>query len=851
MLVFCLMLISSTILGYKKGWRGAIFVSVLLLSFTMIWVGIGYLIYHSALWPLYRDKILANDLRVHLNLDTLATTFKLRIVLLFTGILTPLSFLFTYLIWKFSQEKINKYMGPKTKDIGEKNRKEMIYRKSAVPSRIGGVVIMGGSTILVSSMTASAISTISIPYRHRDGFTDFYDSLGSIYGLGQISNSSDAAAIQAFMKEIDGPMVDGIQELANFGSGYNTKTNLDNFIPNFKTITDTFQGGLWQALNDLMQDDDKAAAGIFNLILKSNSNAPTINPLRFDATTNTDTVDANGNQVGYGSARTMLLSQVQSELKANHLSISLIPQVIKTLVDYISSSFIGFDKTVFAKNLVEAKTGLTSYEEKLSQANTKLKDEQERLRSSQSKLESYVQEYKNLNGQEYISTSQDGASGNGSHTTSSPVSYKEYVRQTPPSSPLPGTLLQIARAEQTAAQHEYDTYNTNIYGPKLTEYNAALNVFNQADSTKTTFDNNVKSAKTTLDQAQDKLRNEQQAKIAEEAKLQKQQTDLDTVNVSLTQYNAQLQTIDAQLLVATQNESTLAASISTKETEKSTLEGEIQSLESQIQAKESDLATATTEQEKTTIRGEIQQLQNQKTTKTSSLNIVNKELIDLNNRHDQAVSNKTSLDTQKNTLNQNIATSTTTKINLESSIKGLQQAISVHNTNISRYTSEASIAQANWQSSADIYNNHVNNIWTPANETKKRVEIEYKKVENELYRLYGVLSTKNGEVQNHIDRATTLKDSITSENTSSRVSAIEIAKLLRNTGIPTSDLQQATDPPVSPEEKESIKYMEWRIRYQKSIIANRQTIYDRKLVVYNNLKKELIASYSAWLRKEN
>ena len=850
LLVFFLILVPSTILGFKKGWRGAVFVSLLLLAFTGIWIGIGYLTYGSFLWPFYRDHILSKDLKVSgLNLNSLQETFKLRIVLVVAGILTPLSYLAVYIIWKLSSEKINKYMGPKTKEVSD-YEKQVIYRKSTVASRTAGVTIMGATTLFISSLVASAVSVMTVPYSHRDGMTKFNDKLGSLYGFGQVGNTDTASALQSFMKEVDSEMIQALQEIAMIGTDGSQRTSTNNFKTDVSKVNSLLEGNngmRWEVLKELMLDNHEAGAMFVKMALDSMHSSIENNPLKWDGPTNTDSRDAVGNQIGYGASRTFLLNDLKTYFQNanNKLKFSLTNEVINTFMDHFNKTITPFANTVFAKNKTDKEKDITDLKSELQSRKNKLAENEKKLESTQQENLKAVQRIVAINGQSYHATPENPTTG---HSTTKTFSYDKQIMGTPLSTPNAGTLLANAIHDRNVARDLLNHFKLNKYNPAENLMKASQRALEALDPTKTNFEAIVSDAqarvqsatsalnslKYQLNDATARKNNAESQKRRNLSTIQQKQTTITSNTQTIATLQANIRTLDSAIQTLNSDITTLSGTISNKEAAIQTAESSLVGLTDKDQI-------AAINAQINSLRTEVNNLNVQKNNKNTELNAKTTERQSLSSRIGTLSSANTSLQSEissLNTENGNLDSTISTTTNEIDTLNGTGAgSIKVAQDNLK--SENTSLASA--RSDLDSF---MNSQYNPALNKRNRDKKAFEDLIPKLNSLTTDLHNKDDQILKFNNELSELKTKITNNNDDLDHMALEMVALLADKV--TWDPSTQTNTPHT--DDNSISFSEKELAYQEVVLKNIEVIYNAKLKIYNSNKKELISIYSKWLR---
>lgn len=843
LLVFFLILVPSTILGFKKGWRGAVFVSLLLLAFTGIWIGMGYLIYDSFLWPFYRDHILTKDLKVAgLNLNSLQETFQLRIVLVVAGILTPLSYLAVYIIWKLSSEKINKYMGPKTKEVSD-HEKQVIYRKSTVASRTAGVTIMGATTLFISSLVASAVSVMTVPYSHRDGMTKFNDKLGSLYGFGQVGNTETASALQSFMKEVDSEMIQALQEMAMIGTDGAQRTPTNNFKTDVSKVNSLFSGNngmRWEVLKELMLDNHQAGAMFVKMALDSMSSQLKNDPLKWDASTNNDLTDSVGNTIGYGVSRSFLLDDLKNYFQhsSNKLKYHLTNEVINTFVENYTKRIIPFADTIFAKKKVDKENDVAKLQSTLKERINSLSSNEKKLDSIQKEIAANVQLVGQINGQGYDHQTVDATAAG--HTTKT-FSYDKYTMRPEITNPEAGSKLYDANSQYTTALNLFNTFKTTQYDPARQAKENSFNTLNTMANRKSGYDTDIRIAEASVNAAQAELN-------SRSSELKQATQDRQKAGDEKNRLDKLKHDKESLKIKNTSTISSLTTSISNLESSNIQLNSEISTLESSLQTKNAELQTAQSPSSGTpdqnlidTLKSEILSIESQINIKRASVTTNESTIHSQESQKSKLEDDNINLDSEI----RNIASLMATQDSL------LASATNKINTLQGSGTASISTAQNNLHDAEVLLNNKkiilsnfMTNDYNPAQSQYKHDLDAFAALKPRYDQLNRDQSNKKDFVDLLTEKLRKTKEKINLDNDELNKVVTEILKLIAD--------KVAWDPTVQTTtnhtDDDSIVFARKELQYQNVVLNNIKVIYNAKLQIYNNNKRQLIDIYSNWLR---
>lgn len=346
-IVFILVLAPSIIIGVRVGWKSALFIALIFLLISTLWLILGIILFDVFIWDIYKDLVVKPVLssNINLNIDLLAPYYKPVIYIIIIGFLSPLTAFFTFLLYRGLKRPLNKYLGHKVVDI-DVAQKDIVIHKKRVYSRVSGGAILGLSALFIGSSVSSTLNVFLTPYYKSNDFNRFNDFLAKIYSFGQAGNTADTQVIQEFLVSIDQEMINNLLPLVSFSSN----SQGPNFLPstnglfyiknNFAKFTKIFEYPL-------------AAKAIFETILDT-SNAQ-IDLLALDQYTSESYLDANNNLIGLNkSGETIFLSNWKDFLNQdkNKLQTNKLPkEVTQVLYDNILSHVKSFEDSIFVQEI--------------------------------------------------------------------------------------------------------------------------------------------------------------------------------------------------------------------------------------------------------------------------------------------------------------------------------------------------------------------------------------------------------------------------------------------------------------------------------------------------------------------
>lgn len=362
-LIFGLTLIPMIVVGMRIGWRSALFLAVLFLLFTILWLVLGLLTYKVLWWDIYKDLFVSKnvDANLHLNLDLFASYYKPTVLIIIATLFSPLSLGFTWLIYYKFKIPLNKYLGHKVEMVSS-NQKQILVHKKRLSSKIGGGAILGVSALFTGSMLASTANVFLTPYYKSGTFNKFNDLIAKIYSFGLAGNTNDVQVLQSFLEKIDSEMVNGVGNLIAFHAASDDTNSLPltnklfYIRDNFKKFEDIFQY-------------PAATKALFEVLFFESLDQ--INLLALNQEILTAKLDSNNNIIGLNKeAEKILLADYEAFLtnSNNSLARNNLPLILQNLIyDTLMQSIIAFEDSVFIQEINNLKSKQSNVNDLLKQ----------------------------------------------------------------------------------------------------------------------------------------------------------------------------------------------------------------------------------------------------------------------------------------------------------------------------------------------------------------------------------------------------------------------------------------------------------------------------------------------------
>ena len=313
-IVFGILAIPPFVIGFKRGWKAALFSTIVLLALSGTIVLIGYFIYEETLWPIFRDKFVKSHIEFKYDVNTLMDISKPSILVIVLGIMILPSVLIAWLLYFAFKKLLLKHLKPRIEEV-EQN-KVRIFRKKTMPSRVTGSVLLGASGLLIASTGAAAVATFTVPTDKENFFTRATSLISRGYAFNQGFYDSDYQKMYEFLPMTH--MKDEMESLANVFAMDATKPVTAADVVKLSAIS-----GWHNEANDLMQRE-RAALTLVKLAISNNN--------RYDLT--------NTNAAKY-------LNNLRTVLGTSKLGFHLPQKSIDKIVAYINADkILQFDKTV-------------------------------------------------------------------------------------------------------------------------------------------------------------------------------------------------------------------------------------------------------------------------------------------------------------------------------------------------------------------------------------------------------------------------------------------------------------------------------------------------------------------------
>ena len=109
-IIFIIFLVPLFFLGWKKGWRFALFFALVTFTLSGITIGICIGIYDSTIWPSFKNHLLVKNTNSSLDIDHLKDLSRPSALSLVMGILSLPILLLSYLLYLPFKKWLTAYM---------------------------------------------------------------------------------------------------------------------------------------------------------------------------------------------------------------------------------------------------------------------------------------------------------------------------------------------------------------------------------------------------------------------------------------------------------------------------------------------------------------------------------------------------------------------------------------------------------------------------------------------------------------------------------------------------------------------------------------------------------------------
>lgn len=372
--IFVLLFIPTVILGVKRGWRSALFVSLIFIGLNAGLIGVGSVLYKEHLWDIYKTYFMGSENKIgSINYDLLAPHYEPRVLLVFGGILSPITYGITLGLYYALRKPLDSYLMPKVKAINS-HEKELTYRRNPFASKVSGGVIATATGLFAASFFASAVNVIVTPRENENIFNKFNDAIGRIYSFGMAGNTQESKAISQFLRGVNGDFVTNVQNLVEYDTNTQTFSKADNALVAAEVEKYRF-----------LYESKEATKAVFDALVANISlyNVDVL-ALGFDQAN-----DADSNIIGKAQATRKIETLITFVNSHNILTANLPETARQALMDRLRGAIMEFKNSAYAQQY-------SSKVSESSQASQIITGRQKELDNNKSQLTSQESEQRRL-----------------------------------------------------------------------------------------------------------------------------------------------------------------------------------------------------------------------------------------------------------------------------------------------------------------------------------------------------------------------------------------------------------------------------------------------------------------------
>lgn len=601
--IFCLIFIPSFVIGYLRGWKSALFISLVLLAMMGGFLGLALGLYDFAWWPAFKGLFIDKAGGTG-NLEAFKDIAKPTVVGLVMMCATPLAYATALLLHIPFKEKLKRSLYPTITKNPKRPEEYTLSRGKNATQRAIGATISGTTGLLMASTVVAGVESITVPSKKGTFISNIARPLANVYTFGHGGYSNPYQIAYEFLPYTKNSNAQAaFNALANIDQNALNDSDGDGVIDIVQNILLINDSSIIDHVHDLTQSGEAFVA-----ILKTlDHNAGNRFQLWNQKAGTTDGINPT------------FFNDLRNAFSGIHLGLGLDSDSIETIVSYLDSKVASFETTdnepgsswyVDWKNveqqiateketlealkaqLAELKSTLIDLNNKKANIITELQRRENRLRELDGTTTSSIDwATKDFNAKETDYQISETKFQNFFTTMFEPTRLKyENLR----------TQFQIAEDSLNSAKQEFET-KTN----ELAQLNAQLANYRSTVTTNTNEINRLNTSNASLASkivacdrdadAIDQLLNGPNGLMAQR----------DSMNLDLTSKNAELQSLQRDLVTATST--------------KNTLESEIRNLETQL----ANPNLSSTERTNLT---------NQKTQKSNQLISVNQNILSLNSQ---------------------------------------------------------------------------------------------------------------------------------------------------------------------------------------------------------------------------
>lgn len=512
-----------------------------------------------------------------IDYDLLAPSYRPRVLLVFSAILSPLSYAITFGIYMLLRKPLNSYLMPKVKEIST-NEKELLFRRKPTVSQTVGGVISATTALFAASYFASAVNVIVTPRENQNGFNKTNDAIGRIYSFGLAGNTEDIKAMSQFLRQVNGQFVTEVQNLVEYNPSTQTFDKTDSANKAVATEISKYA---------FLFESPEAAKAIFDSLVSKINLAPiNVLNLAFDEIQNADhNLDASAQQV-------RKMENLIKFVATNNILASKLPLIARqALLDRLIKAIQGFEYSSYMNQYQAAVNTNERANQQIAGRIKDLKDNRDNLAKAiadQSKLVNVIETnagFKSFSSDvahpDTVFSFKETSVDRSTAAAGSEIAKNVIIEVSDKAA------MDAQKQKLDAAKLAYDTYHAGTFVPE--------------DQVKNSKEADNRDKKSAVDAKTDELRNANSVLSARTSDLTQKQRELDElerriaalpnlINLAQVAVNAATANLIEKNDIVTKRTNELSAA----QAEEAKARGELQSLETTLTAAKGAVANAQT-----------------------------------------------------------------------------------------------------------------------------------------------------------------------------------------------------------------------------------------------------------------
>lgn len=703
--VFLTILIPSIAIGYFRGWKSSLFISIAVLALMGGFTAFAVSTYDSIWWTVFKGMFLeshhggisANGMNA---LKDLAEPTVVGIILM---IATPISYGLAVTLHIPFKDKLKRSLYPKVQQNENKPEEFKLTKTKATTQRVLGATISGTTGLLMASTVVAGVQSIVEPTSKNSFLTDISKSLSKVYSFGQGGYDTAYQLAYEYIPNTVSPIVQkAFNALANIDS--NSLATLDSDLSYFKTVDGQ------RDVRRLAQEGEAFVA-----ILKALDQNPDAKfQLWNQAPSATDGIDST------------YFINLENTISNIHLGLNLNDDAVDAIVNYLDSKMGSFETTLDSEGVI-IQPGSTWYiqwknaDNAISTAKTELSNLNKHLNDLTTARSQQINERNSLDRelQRRISRRNTLDDQSPQHNGEVKNAFDELDNK--------NTLF-------NDAETNFNNYNVGIFMPAQTRDENLRTTRDNENSQLQTAITNRQNAQATLDALK------QQSSDAKSDKTTFTNEYNTLVTTTIPKLNQDISNLRASIQNENDAKALAESDKQTKESARTTKQNELQSLTSQHTLVTSSLNTA--KQDLTSLQ---QQLLTATDQTTPTRDEVNAQIITKQNEIKGYESTKKALESQISTLNNEISA-------LNNQILVLEGKITNHITNIQNLNGQLN-QKINQLTDAENRRDNLNNVIIPnlTSTINKLDNIDIPNAQTTLTDCISTQNTKQGDYDNALN----------------------------------------------------------------------------------------------------